>query len=48
MKKEYLHPDTEVLQIKLECNFLDSASGDALGSDLGTPVIIGGDFDSLF
>ena len=48
MKKEYLHPDTEVLQIKLECNFLDSANADGLGSDLGTPVIIGGDFDSLF
>jgi hypothetical protein len=48
MKKEYLHPDTEVLRIALECNFLDSFGGDALGSDLGTPVIIGGDFDSLF
>lgn len=37
MKKDYLHPDTELLRIKLETNFLDSGSAEGTGSNLSNP-----------
>lgn len=45
-KSEYKKPEIQVLELSFEGNFL--ASGNGSGQNLGSPVIVGGDYTDYF
>lgn len=47
-KKEYIIPQTECLETRLELNITTSANAVGSGSDLSTPVDLGGTWEGLF